>query len=361
MSSRLGLAPRPGPTPRKFMIPAQDSRHRIACLALYRTLLRLAPQVSLPPDLAEGWGSGKNPIAIHIRRAFRRNVADTSVRIVQPALRAGYRMISVLQPAAASTSSDEHHQITSFLRGRLEERQRSLANRPSQEKPKPGTPRPGYLPLLVNVTPAPTPSNPNPRPRYDIPHRPRPQSELGGTGRRKIPRLDMASEIPFLRFSKPQPVVLSRVLGGKVRRRSERAIKVGILREEALPEARLEDQWERAMARLAADEASKRGVGIGPDRNEPLYAHTIQEYGIRELNTILTKERLDLIARAEAMSRLIQEEKALAAEEAIQRAADKRARWEARMLDLHGEAWRDLFPNLKESGRGRDGGDAHPN
>lgn len=75
-------------------------------------------------------------------------------------------------------------------------------------------------------------------------------------------------------------------------------------------------------------------------------------HGIKNLSETLTRERSDQVARADAMRLLIIEEKALAAAEKAQRAVDKRARWEARMRELHGESWRDLFPDLKDEGKG---------
>ncbi|KAI0450818.1 hypothetical protein F5B21DRAFT_517174 [Xylaria acuta] len=392
-------------TPRYF-VPARNSRHRTACLALYRALLRLAPQVSLPHDLATGWGPGKNPIAVHIQRAFRRNVADTSPRIVHPALSAGYRMLSVLHDAATSPSSTHRASIVTFLQSRLAERQRSLANRPPPPTgPKPGAPRAGTLPLLAKVSPAPSASNPHPRPRYATPHRPRPQAELGGTGRRKIPRLDLASDFPFLRLTKPEPALLSRVLRQKMAKRFARMESLIDLKEAQLPAAELEDEWDAAMARLMRAEEEgdegdegeeggekgekgeeekegeedsppqrkgkrkkrprkarnntnperlawedERDVGVGGGaRDGRSHVHAVRRYGIADVGETMTRERNDQIARADAMRRLIIQEKALAAAEKERRTAEKRARWEARMLMLHGETWRDSFPNLKES------------
>ncbi|GAW14151.1 hypothetical protein ANO14919_035450 [Xylariales sp. No.14919] len=357
--------------PGRVLIPARNSRHRIACLALYRALLRLATQVSLPDNLATGWGAGENPIAIHIQRAFRRNVADTSPRIVYPSLGAGYRMLSVLRGAATSPSSEHHRSITTFLESRLEERQRSLANRPpprsSSYNPKSTATHPDTLPLLTKVSPPPNPSDPESRPVYAIPHRPRPQSELGGTGRRKIPRLDLANDFPFLRLTKPQPAILSRVLGQKVSRRAKRGEAVGVLKDEAIPDAVLEDEWDATIAQLQREENGSllqngkwgKPRGIEPEQRrrgrhdvgaEIPYAHTVRQ-GMKEMLDSLTRERADQIARAEAMRQLIIREKSLAAQEKAQRAAEKRARWETRMFELHGAGWRDLFPNLKESER----------
>ncbi|KAI1278292.1 hypothetical protein F5Y07DRAFT_71189 [Xylaria sp. FL0933] len=365
------MARRPAAKSGRHLIPALDSRHRIACLALCRALLRLAPQISLPDDLASGWGPGKNPIAIHIQRAFRRNVADTSPRIVYPALSAGYRMLSVLQDAAASPSSQHHASIVAFLQSRLAERQRSLANRPPPPppsyNPKSDVPHPDTLPLLLKVSPPPSPSNPDPTPVYTTPHRPRPQSELGGTGRRKIPRLDLASDIPFLRFTKPQPALLSRVLRQKSEKRTGRMQALTAMQAEDIPEAQLEDEWESQMAHLMiAEKRVKRDnrssgdtihkgwqdehdVGVGNRRDERSHAYTLERHGVRALADLLTRERVKEVAIADAMRQLIIQEKVLAAQEEAQRHAERRAKWEAKMLELHGEGWRELFPNLEES------------
>ncbi|KAI0835062.1 hypothetical protein F5Y06DRAFT_143259 [Hypoxylon sp. FL0890] len=356
-----------------FFIPARNSRHRIACFALYRALLRQAPRISLPDDLATAWGP-VNPIKHLVRRAFRRNRADTSPRIVYPALKAGYQILALLRSAASSPSSTspnaDHDSITSFLRARLAERNRSLTAKEthpphSRNPPKPSTvPRPGTIPLLVDVTPAPTPQNPNPKPVYDTPSRPRPASELGGTGRRKIPKIDMASDFPILRITKPQPPVMSRVITQKARKRIARMGFVMAAWEEAIPDAELEDEWERSVGRLLEQEGrtktydwSKGNVNAEICEAQAIrddfakrntYRNTIHLHGILHTEALLTKEREHQIARADAMRRLIEEETKLAAQEKAQRADERRKRWEAKMLELHGEGWRKLFPNLKD-------------
>ncbi|KAI1826784.1 hypothetical protein F4861DRAFT_536831 [Xylaria intraflava] len=326
--------------PGKFLIPARNSRHRIACLALYRAFLRLAPQVSLPDDLATGWGPGRNPIVIHVRKAFRRNTADISPRIIYPALSAAYRMLEVLHGAASDATSAHHASVTTFLRARLKERKHSHAHY-VPPPPKPDAPRPDTIPLLVNVTPAATAANPNPKPEYATPHRPRPQSELGGSGRRQIPKLDMAGDIPFLRLTKPQPRLLSRVLRQKVAKRVERCERTQKMYEDELDDAREEDQWEARVQDLMPKPSP-------PPRSQRTYAQDLQRFGIVEMFSLLERERVDLVARAAAMRRLIAQEKALAAFEKVQRHMERRGRWEDRMRGAHGEKWREMFPRLRE-------------
>ncbi|XXG96193.1 hypothetical protein Hte_002474 [Hypoxylon texense] len=378
-----------------FFNPARNSRHRTACFALYRALLQQAPRVRLPDDLATAWGP-VNPIKRLIRRTFLRNRNDTSPRLVFPALKAGYRILALLRSAAdhssssssasasASSPNADYASVVSFLRARLAERDRTLEAKklhpPHSRHPPPpsSAPRPGAVPLLVNVTPAPTPQDPDPKPVYAIPSRPVPPSALGGTGRRRIPRLDMASDYPFLRFAKPQPRVLSRVLTQKLRTRVARAAAVKYLWDDLLPDGELEDDWERSVAGLltaaAAQQRGGRG-GRGKSSSDAAQARahaaeaeaeaeaiwdeikarntfrqTVFEHGVMHVHHVLTREREDLVARADAMRRLIDEETALAEQEKAQRAAERRKRWEGKMLELHGEEWRELFPNLKNVG-----------
>ncbi|KAI0382301.1 hypothetical protein F5Y04DRAFT_52409 [Hypomontagnella monticulosa] len=373
----------------KFFIPARNSRHRTACFALYRALLKQAPQVQLPNDLVTAWGPA-NPIKHLIRRAFRRNRADTSPRLVYPALKAGYQILAVLRSAASSplslstsTSKDtasspapnaDYASIINFLRSRLAERNATLAAKAihpphSRNPPKQSSaPRPDATPLLVNIGPTLKPTKPDPKPVYISPSRPRPASELGGTRRRKIPKLDMASDFPFLRIKKPQPANLSRVLTQKIRKRVARTESVQTLWEEAYPDARLEDEWDDSMARLlerhkGQGERGRQGEfwgdsggGLTPEmrgakaiHNElghcNTFGETIKLHGIRYTEGLLRLERNDQVARADAMRAIIEKETNLAAQEKVRR----RQRWEAKMLKLHGEGWRDHFPWLTKA------------
>ncbi|KAI1380073.1 hypothetical protein F4677DRAFT_250422 [Hypoxylon crocopeplum] len=373
-----------------FFIPARTSRHRTACFALYRALLQQAKQIRLPDDLATAWGP-VNPVKHLVRKAFRLNRADVSPRLIFPALKAGYRILALLRSAASSPSdATENGQnvdqasIEAFLRARLAERNRTLAAKelhpPHSRNPsKPSSaPLPETVPLLVNVTPEPTEWNPNPKPVYAIPSRPRPLSELGGSGRRHVPRLDMASDLPILRIKKPQPPLLSRVLTQKIRRRVTRMGAVSVMYEELMPDAELEDEWEQTMATLlgstaAARARENRGAGaegkssdgstetdaslegrearaIRDDFSQGFtFRQTVFIHGAIYIQEVLTLERDHLIARADAMRTLIEQEAELAEQEKAQRAVDRRKRWEAKMLELHGEGWRALFPNLDDN------------
>ncbi|KAI1473134.1 uncharacterized protein F4812DRAFT_40413 [Daldinia caldariorum] len=371
----------------QFLIPARNSRHRTACFALYRALLRQAPLIPLPDDLASSRGP-VNPVKHLVRRAFRRNTSITSPRLIYPALKAGYQILALLKSATSSSlesSNADHSSILSFLRERLEERSRSLAAKaahaPYSRTPRPPStrPRPDAEPLLVNVTPAPTPQNPNPRPVYATPSRPRPLEELGGSGRRRVPHIDLASDIPFLRIKKPQPAFLSHILRNRIKKRVQRLELVQAFHEWDIPSAELEDEWEKMMGTMllkharSAREKRKwnRGDmddGRGDDalldmelaeaeaiqsdyRNHDTFRQTVYVQGIMYTQEALNRDREDQVARAEAMRKLIMEEAKLAEQEKAERDANRRKRWEEKMQELHGEMWRQLFPDLdKEDG-----------
>lgn len=72
-----------------ILIPARNSRHRFACLALYRALLRSARGIQLPVAAPEDI---RDPVRWLVRGQFRRNRRDVSPRLVYSALSAGYKV-----------------------------------------------------------------------------------------------------------------------------------------------------------------------------------------------------------------------------------------------------------------------------
>ncbi|KXJ88417.1 hypothetical protein Micbo1qcDRAFT_166468 [Microdochium bolleyi] len=265
----------------KFFVPARSSRHRIAVIALYRALIALASSVPLPPDLTKAWNETRSPrrqtktptnhpLVDIVRRTFRRNRADTSPRIVAPALHAGYRSLELLKDAGGGegTTAASHDQVIALVRQKLAERQRSHAARrawlerqpprpaPSRGSGQPGTPhdRQDQLPLLVRISPDPTPENPFPAIEYATPNHPRPLSELGGSGRRHVPHIDMANDFPILRRRKPQPEQFSHVLRRKMDKRVTRMTLYKEMQELDVPDARLEDEWEDLVREAVEDE-----------------------------------------------------------------------------------------------------------
>ncbi|RYO96082.1 hypothetical protein DL763_003372 [Monosporascus cannonballus] len=331
---------------RRYMASSQ-------CFALYRALLRETPHVPLPAEVREAWQPVADPLRHLLRRSFRRNRADTSPRLVYPALAAGYRALALLKNAAQrdassppSSSSSAHAAVLRLLASRQAERRRSLAAKAapppySRNPPKPSSaPREGTRPLLRRIGPS----------EYETPHRPLPSSALGGTGRRRVPHVDMAGDFAFLRLTKPQPALLSRILTQKIRRRQRRFEAAKAMGEEGGADAELEDEWERAVRKLSesggrwrrewertAGEMRGRRGGVVPETGEPTYREELWRSGVQYVHDQLTREREDQVARARALRDLVVRERELAQKEKAERRAERRRRWEEKMKAMGAE------------------------
>ncbi|KAK0615303.1 hypothetical protein B0T17DRAFT_620092 [Bombardia bombarda] len=263
-----------------LFVPSRDSRHRRACFALYRALLRQAPRVPLPPNIAPALDP-VNPITALIRARFRNNKIQTSPRL--------------------------HAQILAFLR----QHNADLLSRPTKPTPPSSAPLPDTIPLLKRI---PHPEQPHSKPPTFVPtERPRPLSQIKG-GVRKVPTLEMAQAFPFLRLSKPQSPALSRVIGQLVRRRFNRLELMTEYTEHVVPEYKEEDRWER----LVGQQLVRHGLAAADVLNEPTYKATAERV-VRHTQKQLN-ERLGVAkARGRALWKLVLEEKALAEEEAEER------------------------------------------
>lgn len=78
---------------RSRFVPANNSRHRTAALALYRALLRTSKQVPLPSKTVT---KGKafpsvHPVAHLVRRRFAKTLPYTSLRLIYAAMTNGYK------------------------------------------------------------------------------------------------------------------------------------------------------------------------------------------------------------------------------------------------------------------------------
>lgn len=95
--------------PRSFFVPAQNCRHRIAALALYRALTRTARRISLPQNWQHK--GAVHPVAHLVRKRFEGNKNYTSLRLVYSSMAAGYKvrdthaLSRVLESCANTTSS----------------------------------------------------------------------------------------------------------------------------------------------------------------------------------------------------------------------------------------------------------------
>ncbi|KAI0016769.1 hypothetical protein F4780DRAFT_782910 [Xylariomycetidae sp. FL0641] len=411
---------RPLKPPPGFLVPARNSKHRIACIALYRALLRQAESILVPKTLIKQFAVTESyaiphkpdprpggqyfrsisPIVKVIRKSFRRNLQDTSPRILYPALQFGYSMMSRLK-AAQKPRSYEHQEIISYLIALAEERRVSFdAHEDWREVNPPPDQMPKRPPFLVNVTPEPTPENPSPALKYAIPGRPMPFEELGGRQRRHVAQIEMAGDFPFLRIGKPESHLLSMAMRNKMRRKGQRMRMIEDYSDEMMADAQEEDAWELGLFRLMREEGQGRPGGSydaedddyklsqeepeGPTpqsadpnverralfherRDGATYTANVW-LNIRHLQQAVDDERKDNVARANAMRQVVKQEQAMYDAELAERRekravqmAEGRERREEKKKEMFGEYYRpDYREFVEEQKKQRFGGDYRP-
>ncbi|KAL2174607.1 uncharacterized protein P884DRAFT_249769 [Thermothelomyces heterothallicus CBS 202.75] len=294
-----------------FFVPARSSRHRLACFALYRSLIRQGLRVPLPDELSKDSPLGPaNPIRTLIRNGFRRNKRDTSPRLVVSALKNGYRFLALLS-RAADASTPEHASVLAFLREN-EARVLAVKAKAADEAAKriSTAPIPGRTPIITKVSAEGEP------PVYVPTGPPRPLSSFK-SGVRKPPTLAAATAVPFLRLKKPQPRFLERVIRQKVERRAKKAIKIMEMQNEGMIDASDEDEWERLVAKMLAENGQQPG---GAYKEEKTYRDSLSEAVTLTLES-LNRDREDSVARAKALWQIVLAEQEMALKEEKERLA----------------------------------------
>ncbi|PVH83191.1 hypothetical protein DL98DRAFT_570016 [Cadophora sp. DSE1049] len=200
------------PAPHQFY-PRASGPHRIACIALYRSLLEQSIRVPLPAKLSSDvvagdkiGGFGKvNPIKHFIQKKFRQNAHHASPRLIVSALKAGYAAEELLHAASTGNAAalTQVHDLLDTLH------QEKVAARKACTQP-PSRPTAAVKARLRAYPNAPKAAD----------ARPLPLSKLSGN--RHVPTLTVATYLPFIRFKKEQSPYLSRVLNQKIRQKQKR-------------------------------------------------------------------------------------------------------------------------------------------
>lgn len=207
-------------------------------------------------------------------------------------------------------NSKQWNEVVAFLRTEREKADAKRARKAAIEasKPPPEPPR-ERRPFLTRISP--TPENPDAPPEYVSTFRPLPFSAL--RGRRHVPRIAATAtgSIPFLRISKPQSDGLNSMLRSRVNRWRKREDHAQRLNEEEMPLAKQEDGWES----VVMGQARREGKTVD---TRGLYRHFVWE-SISELMKAFERERVDNIARARALVKIVEEETELARQEEEER------------------------------------------
>ncbi|KAK8215941.1 hypothetical protein IWZ01DRAFT_495627 [Phyllosticta capitalensis] len=199
----------------KFLVPRNTGTHRVAAIALYRALLTSCGTV---PIAAED----RQPLRNVVRKKFRRNKLVHSSRLLTLAFNSGYDTLDLFDRAAEGDLSSTQH-ISELL-----------SQTPPHLKRPPPRPR---LPKKIEGRPfseCPPPEQQllETRPYVTVP------------GKRKVPKLRVNNGIPFLMYSKPQPLSLGRILRWKNDKTQKRMDWTQAVEHEMLPEAQQEDNWD---------------------------------------------------------------------------------------------------------------------
>ncbi|KAG8423429.1 hypothetical protein J3458_000329 [Metarhizium acridum] len=276
---------------RQPFIPARNSRHRIAALSLYRALLRSTRKIDVPQDAQR---PARDAMTQAVKKAFVRNRAYTSYRLVYASMAAGYKLLSLLL-TAQKRGCPEHTQLIEHLRLRGD-------LTPSHSKPK-HTARRHREPFLKKVA-GHDAGHPVYKPTY-IPH----------TFRHRLPSVSATADgQPFLRLKKPQPKALSRMIGRKGRIFAKKIRKLVEADGELRWDAAQEDRWDELMAKqMQAERVSGESErfcanGSGQKVSESSFAWSVQ---VTRLWWEWQVERMwrDWNARGEALHQVVEEQR----------------------------------------------------
>jgi len=148
--------------------------------------------------------------------------------------------------------------------------------------------------------------------------RPRPAAAL--TGVRKVPKLVNANALPILRWKKPQPESLSRVIRDKVNQKQRRMTMRNELQDYGLPMGQWEDEWDR----LVREQGGGR-----EEEEEPRWAEAVR-LGIRGLVRDVEELKVRGKEMARRMAEIVERERELAEGERRERLEKRRAERAAR-------------------------------
>ncbi|KIV78641.1 hypothetical protein PV11_06274 [Exophiala sideris] len=256
-----------------FNLARKSGAHRLACLSLYRALLRECGHVSQALGVDASHVT-KPTLRSLIGYRFQKDRDLQSPTQIVNGITAGHDFLDLLRSCSAKSADSLNH-----LGGLLEsitlqaEQTTAVRERLAVHWKPPPPSRSKHLEHIQKVkNPANYVSDPsNPR----IFQYPQPRSQVR-SGVRKVPNLIVTQGIPVLKYSGPQPVLLNRVIKNKV--------KVGLRRfkqheglEIGADLAECEDDWDhiirkhhgiddaKAPGRSTSDQATWRQTFVDAD------------------------------------------------------------------------------------------------
>ena len=182
-----------------------------------------------------------------MRYRFRRDRKLVSLKQVANGLNAGYAMLDLVH-ACNNKNGDALTKLASLVESTIVQAEQIAAWRSTLGSLKKLVLSSATLAKVGHINAVADKANhvrhPGSKPILD---RPLPFSEIRG-GTRRVPNLVTAHGIPFLRYSKPQPISLSRVIRQKLLWNERNWTRRGVL-EEKIILAGFEDEWDRILER----------------------------------------------------------------------------------------------------------------
>jgi hypothetical protein len=212
---------------------------------------------------------------------------------------------------AKDADSPSHAEVTAYIQKRLAQNNGRITKEPRRKPALPPKP-PRPPPFLITKT------DEDGLDTYERNFPPTPFEKLKD-GKRHIPRLFVTSyNMGYLRMKKPQPYLLSKNIRSVSARLQKQITRLNEMQDEDMVMAKDEDQWDRMMQRLAEEDARAQ-----TESSEETKAHFSDSVfvGLRHLFKNIRRQRINSITRVQALTRIIEEEKRLAWEEAPRRRA----------------------------------------
>ncbi|KAK3079304.1 hypothetical protein LTS18_005190 [Coniosporium uncinatum] len=317
----------------RVYVPKKLGLHREASIALYRALLT---QTSLlPPTAAPSAASTTSPepptdarpaLTNLIRNRYRANRHLVSPRLNKLAFLAGYAALDTLDAAVAGDAAATARLLD--IAGRAP---RSLtAESPTAKQALAKR-------LVVDAKKRADAARKFP-PREDalLGSRPRPARDV--KGRRHIPHVVNANGVPFLRFKRPQPENLTRLLRSKMENKFRRVEREQELEGYWVPLAGGEDGWDEVLERCCGPLPTttrwkqEEGKAVRETKWVDVYKQALWDVrrAVKETergNRELTRKMTDLAGREQVLADMERGTRVVAKEK---RRAERRAAWLAR-------------------------------
>lgn len=281
-----------------YRIPRRSGPHRIAAIALFRALLAQCRRIDLDPVRHD-------ELCSLIRNRFKQARHDQSTRRLKVSFEAGYEAVDLLDGAVAG-NGESQSRILKLLEedAPWKAKQPPPATRVASEKSRKDR---SQLPSQTGE------GSPAKR-RPSLFDRPLPLSEL--SGRRHVPVLVSANQIPMLRIKKPQPESLTGYLNHRMKTRHKRHERRHRLGEE-LSIAEREDEWDYIVAEVGEGKRWNFQDSMTGEL-EPGWADAVEE-GLQEVHQHLNEEREKNRDMAEKMQGVVDRETALYEKEKAER------------------------------------------